>query len=139
MDLCKACDTTPHVILVSKLGRHGFDGRTIQWVSNWLDGCTQRVMVNGSMSTWKSVTICVPQEPVLGPAQFNIFVIFVGDMDSEIKSILSKFVHDTKLCGVVDTLEGRDAIQRDLGRLEKWACANLMMFNNAKYKVLHLG
>ncbi|GAB0196025.1 cAMP-dependent protein kinase inhibitor alpha [Grus japonensis] len=54
-------------------------------------------------------------------------------MDSGIKCTLSK------LCGVVDTLEGRDAIQRDLDRLERWACANCMKFSKAKCKVLHMG
>ncbi|GAB0186346.1 hypothetical protein GRJ2_001099900 [Grus japonensis] len=52
---------------------------------------------------------------------------------------VSKFADDTKLGGLVDTLDACAAIQKDLDRLEKWADKDPMKFNRGKRKVLPLG
>ena len=108
LDFRKAFDTVSHPILVKKLGVCGVDAYVVRWVANWLEGRTQRVVVDGSFLTWRNVGSGVPQGSVLGPALFNIFI---SDLDKEVKSTLFKFADNTKMLGDVGMLEGRNRLQ----------------------------
>jgi len=48
-------------------------------------------------------------------------------------------VDNAKLGEAADSLEGREALQRDLDKLEGWATTKCMKFNKSMCQILHLG
>ena len=75
-------------------------------------------MISGTEFSWKPVTSNVHQGLILGPILFDIFINDLADRTASMGQALRKFADDTKLGGVVDTLDSCDTIQRELDRLE---------------------
>ena len=59
-----------------------------------MEGCSQRVVVNDSMSRLRLVLSYVPSWSILG---LILFKIFVSDIDDGIECTLSKFADDIML------------------------------------------
>ena len=55
LDFQKAFDKVPHQIIILKLKSHGMGNSIINWIEQWLTDRRQSVVVEGEVSSWKSV------------------------------------------------------------------------------------
>ena len=120
----------------AKLEAHGIQGRVSNWISDWLTGREQRVIINGEASREVGVASGVPQGSVLGPL---LFVVYINDLDEGIASKISKFADDTKIGFSIKNESDRARAERDLELLDEWSKKWLMKFNKSKCKILHVG
>ena len=138
LDFTKAFDKVPTDRLLKKVWAHGIRGPVFHWISAWLRGRQQRVVLNGEMSLWAAVLSGVPQGSVLGPL---LLLIFINDLDmsgTEAEIIL-KFADDTKIAQRIRNDEDRRSLQAALEGLTNWANLWGMSFNVQKCKVMHVG
>ena len=127
LDISKAFDKVWHNGLIFKLKQNGVSGNLLKFFQNYLNNRKQRVVLNGSFSNYSTVESGVPQGSVLGPL---LFLIYINDLERNIKSNIKFFADDTMLFSIVkDHVISADNLNHDLNIIQLWAHQWKMEFN----------
>ena len=127
LDISKAFDKVWHEGLIFKLKQNGISGSLLNLFESYLFNRKQRVVLNGSYSCYSQIESGVPQGSVLGPL---LFLIYINDLENNIKSNVKFFADDTMLFSIVkDAKMSADELNHDLDLIHQWAHKWKMEFN----------
>ena len=133
LDYAKAFDKVDHSILLKKLELYGIKGKLHTWLTQFLRGRQQVVVVDGQHSEPKPVS-GVPQGSVLGPV---LFIIYINEIDTILKEARSgSFADDTRLMKPIETVQDTHLMQLDLNAIVEWSKENNMQLHESKFELL---
>ena len=127
LDISKAFDKVWHDGLIFKLRQNGVSGKLLNFFQSYLSNRKQRVAINGFYSEFADIESGVPQGSVLGPL---LFLVYINDLEKDIKSNVKFFADDTMLYSIVkDPTQSASDLNHDLEKINQWANQWKMAFN----------
>ena len=136
LDFQKAFDEVPHQILILTLKSHSMGNSIINWIEQWLTYRRKSVVVDGEVSSWKSVLSGVPQWSVLGPI---LFLVYIDDLEERVTGNILKCADDPKLFRKTKEIGDTQKLQDDIDKLVRWSQKRQMLFSFGKCKCLPTG
>ena len=103
-----AFDKVPRQRLVAKLHHYGIRHNTLSWIESFLADRFQQVILDGTSSSAAAVTFRVPQETVLGPL---LFLVYINDLPSKGCSSVRLFAHECLLYRVIQGNKDAELLQ----------------------------
>ena len=104
LDISKAFDKVWHKGLVFKLKQNGISRKLLQLFENYLTNRRQRVVLDGFNSDLASIESGVPQGSILGSL---LFLVYINDLQRNIKSNVNFFFYDTMLFSINKPLKNQ--------------------------------
>ena len=127
LDISKAFDKVWHDGLIHKLKSNGISGNLLKFFENYIFNRYQRVTLNGSESSWRSISAGVPQGSVLGPL---LFLVYINDLTENIKSQMRLFADDSSIfTPVKNVIDTHEQLVKDLETVSTWGHQWKMVFN----------
>ena len=132
LDFAKAFDTVAQERLLAKV-ESGITNCLQNWIRSFLEGRTQRVVVDGETSDAAAVKSGVPQDSVLGPL---LFLIFINDLAEHMSSTVRLFADDCVMYRQIANVNDCRVLQEDLNQLHEWEERWQLKFNKAKCNIM---
>ena len=115
LDISKAFDKVWHDDVIFKLEQNGISGKLHKFLHDFLANRKQRVVLNDLVSSWANVKSVVPQDSILGPL---LFLIYINDLTKRLSSNAELFADDTSLFSVIhDSSTTRNELNDDLVKI----------------------
>ena len=135
IDFAKAFDTVDHVILIRKLAHYGIRGLPLQLINSYLTNRTQRVKINGILSSSETISKGVPQGSVLGPLLFILFINDLPNLSDDYSTTL--FADDATFCFSGKDITGLVSLcNAELTKFFDWSVCNKLTVNISKTNFL---
>ena len=131
----KAFDHVPHIQLLAKIHHYGIRGPTYNGIRSFLKDINQLVVVDGATSDKVQVVRGVPQDTVLGPL---LFLMFINDLPDTVTSNTRRFADDCIIYRTVKSIQDCLQLQEDLRELATWKETWGMLFYPDKCNVLRI-
>ena len=133
LDISRAFNMVWHPALLTNLSSYGIQGHLHSWLADFLSCRSQRVALNGVLSSPLPVQAGVPQGSVLGPV---LFLVFINDLSDSLENPPYLFADDCTLCRPICHPSDRQAtassLSADLDKTTIWSNTWNMSLNPDK-------
>ena len=94
LDISKTCDKIWHTSLLHKLKTYGISGQIFGLISSFFSNRRLRVVLDGKSSQEYPVNAGVPQDSILGP---TLFLLYINDLPDNVICSIAIYADDNTL------------------------------------------
>ena len=143
LDLSAAFDTINHRVLLERLNNLlGLEGSALEWISSYLAGRIQQILIDGELSEIWELLFGVPQGSVLGPLLFILYSAPLGKILRAHKIAYHLYADDTQVYLSFDVSDSENAVlalENCVSDIRKWMAENFLSLNDSKTELIGFG